>query len=80
VTTVRRQLILNELELLKKRQEDNIAIRSKASAYAKKFLAQKYYDEYKELYDAYLRNRGYSTRANKRTNIIDEREVNVAHN
>ncbi len=69
---------MDELELLRKRQEDNIAIRSKASAYAKKFLAQKYYDEYKELYDAYLRNRGYSTRASKRIDMIDEREVNVA--
>jgi len=67
---------MDELELLKKRQEDNIAIRSKASAYAKKFLAQKYYDEYKELYDAYLRNRGYSTRTNKRSNLVDERTIN----
>ena len=68
---------MDELELLLKRQQDNITIRSKAASYAKKFLAQKYYDEYKELYDAYLRNRGYSTRTSKRTNMIDEREVNV---
>jgi hypothetical protein len=66
---------MNDLELLLKRQQDNITIRSKASAYAKKFLAQKYYDEYKELYDAYLRNRGYSTRASKRTSMVDEREL-----
>lgn len=66
---------MDELELLRKRQEDNIAIRSKASAYAKKFLAQKYYDEYKELYDAYLRNRGYSTRTSKRGNLVDERAI-----
>lgn len=69
---------MDELELLLKRQQDNITIRSKAASYAKKFLAQKYYDEYKELYDAYLRNRGYSTRTSKRTDIVDEREINVA--
>ena len=37
---------------------ETIKIRAKAASYAQTFLAKKYYDEYKELYDAYLTNRG----------------------
>ena len=52
--------------------QDEIAkIRSKAGAYAQSFLAKKYYEEYKELYDAYLVNRGVSTRRGKE--LLDER-------
>jgi hypothetical protein len=46
-------------------------IRSKAGAYAQSFLARKYYEEYKELYDAYLINRGVPTRRGKE--LLDER-------
>ena len=38
------------------------AIRTKAAEYAKIFLAQKYYEEYQELYRAYLVNRGINVR------------------
>jgi hypothetical protein len=37
-------------------------MRAKAASYAQSFLANKYYDEYKELYDAYLVNRGITIR------------------
>ena len=48
-------------------------IRAKAASYAQSFLANKYYEEYKELYDAYLVNRGVSTRRGRV--LTDEREV-----
>jgi hypothetical protein len=50
-----------------------IKIRAKAASYAQSFLANKYYEEYKELYDAYLVNRGVSTRRGRV--LTDEREV-----
>lgn len=62
-----------ELQLIKKLQYNNIQVRTKAAAYAKTFLAKKYREEYKELYEAYLRNRGYTTRASKE--LLDERLV-----
>jgi len=46
-------------------------IRAKAAEYAKIFLAQKYKEEYQELYRAYLINRGINVR--KEGNAIDER-------
>ncbi len=52
---------------------ETIKIRAKAASYAQTFLANKYYDEYKELYDAYLTNRGISVRRSKV--IVDERTV-----
>jgi hypothetical protein len=52
---------------------ETIKIRAKAASYAQTFLAKKYYDEYKELYDAYLTNRGINVRRSKV--IIDERTV-----
>ena len=53
---------------------DEIAkARSKAASYAQTFLAKKYHDEYQELYDAYLVNRGIPTRRGKE--LIDERLV-----
>jgi hypothetical protein len=48
-------------------------IRAKAASYAQSFLANKYYEEYKELYDAYLVNRGVSTRRGRV--LTDEREI-----
>lgn len=42
--------------------DETIKIRAKAASYAQSFLANKYYEEYKQLYDAYLINRGVSTR------------------
>ena len=64
---------INELELLKEEQLDSLKMRQKAAAYAKQFLAKKYYEEYKELYTAYLHNRGYNTRAT--TKMVDERQL-----
>ena len=52
---------------------DTIKIRAKAASYAQSFLANKYYEEYKELYDAYLINRGVSTRRGRV--LTDERIV-----
>ena len=46
-------------------------IRVHAANYAQRFLAKKYYEEYQELYRAYLINRGVSIR--KTSNVIDER-------
>lgn len=51
--------------------DNTIKIRAKAASYAQSFLANKYYEEYKELYDAYLINRGVSTRRGRV--ITDER-------
>ena len=48
-------------------------IRAKAASYAQSFLANKYYEEYKELYDAYLINRGVTTRRSRV--MADERIV-----
>ena len=42
--------------------EKVIAIRGDAASYAKQFLVNKYREEYAELYSAYCRNRGISTR------------------
>jgi hypothetical protein len=52
---------------------ETLAIRSQAAGYAKGFLAKKYYKEYQELYDAYLINRGVSTRRGRV--LTDERAV-----
>ena len=46
-------------------------IRARAADYAKIFLAQKYREEYQELYRAYLINRGVAVR--EQGNVIDER-------
>lgn len=48
-------------------------IRVQAASYAKTFLANKYHDEYKELYNAFLSNRGISTRNSKV--LVDERLI-----
>lgn len=42
--------------------DDTMKIRARAASYAQSFLANKYYEEYKELYDAYLLNRGITIR------------------
>ena len=52
---------------------DIMKIRAKAASYAQSFLANKYYEEYKELYDAYLINRGVTTRRGRV--MADERVV-----
>lgn len=46
-------------------------IRVHAANYAQRFLAKKYYEEYQELYRAYLINRGVAVR--EQGNVIDER-------
>lgn len=51
--------------------DETLKIRAKAASYAQSFLANKYYEEYKQLYDAYLINRGVSTRRGRV--ITDER-------
>jgi hypothetical protein len=52
---------------------ETLKIRNKAATYAKCFLAKKYHEEYQELYDAYLTNRGIATRRGKV--LADERIV-----
>jgi hypothetical protein len=54
--------------------EINTLIRAKAAQYARLFLAQKYKEEYSELYYAYCKNRGLTTRRNGKP-IPDEREL-----
>ena len=44
-----------------------------AQRYAFKFLANKYHEEYRELYRAYLVNRGISTRSIDP--MVDERQL-----
>lgn len=46
--------------------------RAAAANYAKTFLANKYHDEYSDLYRAYLINRGVTVRHS--TPLIDERK------
>jgi len=53
--------------------DTTLKIRAQAASYAKIFLANKYKDEYDELYNAYLINRGINTRASKA--IVDERLI-----
>jgi hypothetical protein len=48
-------------------------LRIEAARYAKAFLVNKYRTEYQELYDAYLTNRGISTRRSRV--LTDERTV-----
>lgn len=50
-------------------------IKVAASAYAKTFLARKYHQEYTELYQAYLLNRGVSPRRSPNSVLVDEREI-----
>jgi hypothetical protein len=52
---------------------ENTRIRVAAQRYAFKFLARKYHEEYRELYRAYLVNRGVSTRSIDP--IVDERQL-----
>jgi hypothetical protein len=52
---------------------NNNSIRVSASGYAKTFLANKYHKEYRELYRAYLINRGISVRGTSA--IVDERQL-----
>ena len=53
--------------------DDTMKIRARAASYAQSFLANKYYEEYKELYDAYLVNRGVNIRRSRV--VLDEREL-----
>ena len=46
-------------------------IRVHAANYAQRFLAKKYYEEYQELYRAYLINRGAKVRGP--IEVVDER-------
>jgi uncharacterized protein (UPF0305 family) len=54
--------------------EEVAKIRNQATEYARRFLAQKYREEYGELYSAYCRNRGILTKRNRKP-VIDEREL-----
>ena len=49
-------------------------IRNAAATYARRFLAQKYREEYDELYSAYCKNRGITSRRNRKP-VADEREL-----
>jgi hypothetical protein len=52
---------------------ESLKIRNEAARYAKAFLVMKYKQEYQELYDAFLTNRGINTRRNRV--LTDERAV-----
>jgi hypothetical protein len=52
---------------------NTLKIRGQAASYAKTFLANKYRDEYEQLYKAYLVNRGVTTRTSK--DMVDERNL-----
>ena len=54
--------------------EEVMKIRNAAAVYARRFLAQKYREEYAELYSAYCKNRGLNTRRNRKP-VVDEREL-----
>ena len=53
--------------------KEAIRIRVRAASYAHRFLAAKYREEYRELYDAYLINRGMKVRSQHK--LIDERTI-----
>ena len=55
-------------------QDEALKIRARAASYARLFLANKYSEEYAELYNAYLVNRGLTTRKGKV--LADERTIN----
>lgn len=52
---------------------ETMRVRAQAAGYAKTFLANKYHDEYQELYNAFLTNRGINVRKNK--HMVDERLI-----
>ena len=52
---------------------ETLKIRNEAAKYAKAFLVMKYNQEYQELYDAFLTNRGISTRRSRV--LTDERTI-----
>jgi len=52
---------------------ETMKIRNEAAKYAKSFLVMKYNQEYQELYDAFLNNRGISTRRSRV--LTDERNI-----
>ena len=58
---------------MKNKNSEHVKERVAAQRYAFKFLANKYHEEYRELYQAYLINRGITVRAKQE--IIDEREL-----
>ena len=49
-------------------------LRSEAAQYAKQFLAHKYREEFRELYEAYLINRNVPVKR-KVISMVDEREL-----
>lgn len=55
-------------------QDEALKVRAQAASYARLFLANKYKEEYSELYSAYITNRGLTTRSSKV--MTDERTVN----
>lgn len=57
-----------------KKMSESIKIRQEAAKYAKAFLVNKYKQEYQELYDAFLINRGFTPR--RSVKIVDERITN----
>lgn len=50
-------------------------IKTAANEYAKSFLARKYHEEFRELYMAYLLNRGVTPHRSPRDPMVDEREI-----
>lgn len=53
--------------------KESMRIRGLAASYARQFLVMKYKEEYIELYNAYLKNRGIRNRRIR--TLVDERTV-----
>lgn len=50
-------------------------LKQQARRYARQFLAKKYYLEYRELYKAYMINRGVKPNTTTGEKLVDEREL-----
>ena len=57
-------------------KDEERKIRLQARIYARQFIAEKYYEEYRELYKAYIINRGVKPNKTAReVPLVDEREL-----
>ena len=57
------------------RRTETEILKDQARRYARQFLAKKYYLEYRELYKAYMINRGVKPNTTQGEKLIDEREL-----
>ena len=57
------------------RRTETELLKDQARRYARQFLAKKYYLEYRELYKAYMINRGVKPNITRGERLVDEREL-----